>query len=842
MDYLYKFQKLIITLLVFLHASNLGFGQDIVYPDNTNSIINPKKLAFASRTKEPPTIDGILSEDVWDIATPISDFVQDFPNNLTASTEKTEVRLLFDDYALYVGVDLFDSSPSEISERLARRDDWMAGFEGISDWFTIDFDSRYDHQTGFVFAVNASGVQMDATVFDDTDYDEEWNAVWHSEISKDMTGWHIEIEIPFSIMRYTESDSMVWGMDMARYIHRKNEHITWIPRPRGVRGIASRYGKLMGFDHVPAAKQIEILPYVLSGRNSIKGEMLSYPDSLGSEFSPLDRIDRNLDGGVDVKYGIGSNSTIDLTINPDFGWIEADPAIINLTYYETYFSEKRPFFLENSTIFDTPIEMFYSRRIGKMDSRILTAGKLSGKSQDGLSYSVLGALTSDYQSGSWASDLKNEGLSYYLASRLVQDILMGNSFVGLMFNSTGRDGHSTNDVAADQLLSIGNNRLIIDQQIALTDITGLHGLGYAGEIAYDNETFFSTYFSVDYFDDNFDNNDLGYNLRNDLTNFEVGLTFRKQEPGPICRYAFTSIDYNHQSNLDGLVIGNYVSTDFGLTFNNYWRISAEINRSFRHYDDKLTFDIETQNLGPYVKLPQTDGAYFSVQSDQTKQVQIGATIGKGKSIIGDWGKQYSIYINLRPTSAIETSMYYSRNRSFEKFHWLEITEEIINESFSDSIKLHYMFSESKNQMNILTWRVSAGLATNKSIEFYSEYFMSRNHFNDQQYLELLEAKAYPVHTEYQPYSSLPDDSSLLEPYLYNEFYAKYSSLNLNLVFRWEFSPGSTFYLIYTTMKTINGKESVTISDFWNYQGGDDWSEFSTEGSLYIKLNYRFNRR
>ena len=164
-----KIQKVIIKIILCWTIIGLLWNQEQIDPVQIRSQgINHDKLAYVTRINNPPTIDGILSEETWNLAIPIKDFVQEFPDNLTSPSEQTEVRLLFDDYALYVGVHLYDSLPNEISERLARRDDWMAGFEGKSDWFTIDMDSRHDHQTGFVFGVNASGVQMDATVFDDS--------------------------------------------------------------------------------------------------------------------------------------------------------------------------------------------------------------------------------------------------------------------------------------------------------------------------------------------------------------------------------------------------------------------------------------------------------------------------------------------------------------------------------------------------------------------------------------------------------------------------------------------------------------------------------------------------
>ncbi len=804
------------------------------------------KTARIVRTTTPPVIDGKLDDLQWKLAEPITDFIQEAPVNLTEPTEKTEVRLLYDDHAIYISAYMYDREPEKIVKRLARRDDWMLGFEGVSDWFTIDFDSRYDHQTAFIFGVNAAGVQIDAMVFDDSDYDGDWDAVWTAEVNRDQRGWTAEIKIPFSVLRFSQSDHMVWGLNMGRYIHRKNEHITWVGEPWGVQGIASRYGILEGFEDVPPPMQLEIVPYFLSGKNKNKGVTLSEPDFLPDAYIDYNTLEKTLDTGLDIKYGLGSNTTLDVTVNPDFGQVEADPADINLTYFETYFVEKRPFFMENATIFETPIEMFYSRRIGSAGSRIISAGKISGKTAKGMSYGIITALTSDNRSGNWLDDLKEGGLAYYAAGRVVQDIFEGNSYIGILATHMNDTHFNSTTISADQYLSLAGNRINIDSQLAVSDKNDVLGWGYSGDYSYDNEKNLRVYLDVEYYDKNFDISDMGYNRRNDMQSFNAGFGIRKQDPWKIFRFMKFSAGGQYRENLDGLVLNKKVRMNVGFTFLNYWRTGFGLNRTFERFSDKTTYDYETGNLGPPVRQAETDGGYLYLRSDFTKPVAMNVSYGFGNSRIGDWGKFASLGLTLRPVHFFEFRLDYSKNRSFEKYRWLEIVTEEIDTllgNFQQTLyKQHYLFAESRNRLQIFTLRMTAGISRNKSIEFYSEYFISENRFGKDSYTELKEPGSYPEATEYsaQVYGDEPSDEILLDPNYYVGFFPRYSSLNVNIVFRWEYIPGSTLFLVFTSSKGVNGKTFSSFSDFIRYDTPGEWVEYYRQNSVFLKLDYWFN--
>ena len=831
----------ILTCLVFsveyLSGENSSKLEPVISIDSEQS-----KQMLATRTTHPPVIDGDISDDIWSQAIPENDFIQESPENLMAPTESTEVKILYDDNYLYVLVQMFDGEPGKIKKRIARRDDWMRGFEGSSDWFTLDLDSRHDHQTAFIFGINAAGVKVDAVAYNDSDYDMEWNAVWHAEVGITDEGWNIELAIPFSILRFDDAETMTWGINMGRYIQRKNEHITWIPEPRGIRGIVSRYGVLTGLKNIPQPRQLEITPYIISGTLNRSGQELAEPDWDPFEHNSLEKQKRISNFGLDIKYGLGSNATVDLTINPDYGQVEADPADINLTYFETYFLEKRPFFIENSTIFDTPIEMFYSRRIGSDDNRILAAGKVTGKTPNGLGFGLLSAVTSNRNSSNWVDDIKRDHMTSFFAGRIIQDVLDGNSYLGGMITSKISNNYNASSLSADQFLFLANNTINLDQQIAVSDTNGIVGWAYSGDIEYHNQKNFTSYLNYEYFNKRFYVDDIGFNSRNNVQYMSTGFSYLQQDPVGFIRYGSAGISYDYASNLDNLILNKTVNINFEFTNLDYWSTSFGFSRSFEYFDDKLTYDSELKELGPHVKLPETDGIYISLQTDYTRPLVFSSSIVYGSNKLGDWGRHYSVSILSRLFDRLELSLNINRNRSFEKFHWLEITKEDVISDGNIQTYNHFMFSNSMNRLDIVTLRTSFGLSTNMSIDAYAEYYVKRNSFNKNSLYELIEPGQYPESTDYEPYTNEPleDGEELLHPNLYVGLYPKYTSLNFNFVYRWEFTPGSTFYLVYTNFKDINGMPSSSIFDFWSNDGHGSWTEYEKSHSIMMKIDYWFN--
>jgi hypothetical protein len=417
---------------------------------------DPPKPAVAIRVSAGAiALDGRLTDEAWRTAAPIGDFVQRDPHEGQPATEPTEARVLYTDAALYVGVRAFDSHADQIKGQLTRRDQ-----DSPSDWILVAIDSYHDRRTAFVFAVNPAGVKRDVYLFDDVNDDESWNAVWEVAVSRDSLGWTAEFEIPLSQLRFARGDAHEFGFNVVRMISRLNEEQHWRLIPKNQSGVVSRFGDLIGINGIRPPRRLEVQPYVVAqGSRS--------PPEQGNPFA-TGRASTARVGG-DLLYGVTSNLTLTATINPDFGQVEADPAVVNLSAFETFFQEKRPFFTEGLDVFRFNIglgdgdggqeELFYTRRIGRApqgeaDARggyartvgqtaILGAAKLSGKTASGWTLGFLGALTAEEQAGAVDSlgarynDVV-EPRTTYLVSRVGRDFRNGQTVLGLFGTGTIR--------------------------------------------------------------------------------------------------------------------------------------------------------------------------------------------------------------------------------------------------------------------------------------------------------------------------------------------------------------------------------------------------------------------
>jgi hypothetical protein len=349
----------------------------------------------AARTRQPIHLDGRLNEPAWADAPVFSDFVQSFPDEDAAPTERTELRVLYDDDNIYVGVKCFDSHPNEILRNLGRRDSPPA-----SDSVGIGIDSAHDHRTAYVFQVNASGVLSDGLFFDGTNYTADWDAVWDARVQSLPDGWSAEFVIPLHILRFTEAPKMTWGFAVRREVAHKHETDDSVLLPRSSNQFVQRFGHLTGLVDLKPRRDVELTPYI-SARANVRPQY-SPPDQYHAYSHPR-LIDPMADLGLDVKAQLASNLNLNATINPDFGQVEADQILLNLTTYEPFFPEKRPFFLEGMDLFQ-PVgatntqQLFYSRRIG-LNQPIIGAAKMTGSIVPGLEVGLLDAVVGGaYQS------------------------------------------------------------------------------------------------------------------------------------------------------------------------------------------------------------------------------------------------------------------------------------------------------------------------------------------------------------------------------------------------------------------------------------------------------------
>ncbi len=442
------------TLLLWLLLSAQLFAQETIVPF-------PKKTYQTQKLAgEPPNIDGQLDEACWDQVDWTGEYLQWDPHQGETPSQETTFKILYDEKNLYIGFRCFDEEPDKIVKRMSRRD----GFPG--DWVEINIDSYHDLRTAFSFTISASGVKGDEFISNDgNNWDTNWNPIWYAKTHQDSLGWTAEVKIPLTQLRFGKDEKQVWGIQSTRRDFRMEERSTWQPIHRNDAAWVSRFGELHGIEGIEPQRQLEIQPYIV-------GQVATFEKQEGNPFAT--GSDWRLTGGVDGKVGVTNDLTLDFTINPDFGQVEADPSALTLDGFQIFFSERRPFFIENRNIFDYRLTgsqaggnydndlLFYSRRIGGAPHRsistdsenqyfvdqpenttILGAAKFSGKTSKGLSIGILETVTEREM-----ARIDNRGnrekapvepLTNFFVGRLQQDFSGGNTVIGGIFTAVNRD-------------------------------------------------------------------------------------------------------------------------------------------------------------------------------------------------------------------------------------------------------------------------------------------------------------------------------------------------------------------------------------------------------------------
>ncbi|MFQ6676232.1 MAG: DUF5916 domain-containing protein [Fidelibacterota bacterium] len=456
--------------MIVLSFSHLLAGAVDFNPDDYRHV-----TMTAARLDNPLRIDAVLNEPLYDLPS-FQTFIQLDPDNGELASEKTEVWVGYDDAALYIGARLWDESPDSIVGRMGRRDE-----DTNSDQFQVAVDSYHDKRSGFFFIVNPSGAIMDGTISNDSWFDETWDGIWEAKTSIDDGGWTVEMRIPFSQLRFGRQDEYTWGLGIGRVIQRRREQSLNTYIPRGESGLVSHFATLQGISHVQPPSRLEILPYVTGGYASLPSRETN-PFFNGRDITRA--------AGADLKVGLGSNLTVDATFNPDFGQVEVDPSVINLTDYETFYQEKRPFFVEGAGIFSfgrggptnrwgfnfSEPGFFYSRRIGRPPqgpvnttgwtdipaaTTILGAAKISGKINGDWSVGAVSAVT-DREYARVREDGKVtrhevEPLTSYNLIRTQKEFNRGLQGLGLVGTAVFRSFKNTGlrDVLSDRALALG---------------------------------------------------------------------------------------------------------------------------------------------------------------------------------------------------------------------------------------------------------------------------------------------------------------------------------------------------------------------------------------------------
>jgi len=790
----------------------LGIGANAALaqsPGPASYVIN------ATAADESLVVDGHLDEAVWKRADVATGFLQFEPTEGPPSSQRTEVRVLYGNGSIYVGAVLFDDDPAGIERALGRRDEYNR-----ADWFIASFDSYLDRRTAYMFGVNAAGVQYDAIRTSGggggpggpagdgiPGADPSWDAIWHSEVRLTPQGWTIEIRIPYSMLRFSDAESQTWGVHFLRRIPRLGELSEWPLVPRTDRAnLVARFGELGGIDGVSPRRNLQLRPYTVGQIRT--EEDADEPGALAS--------DGNFDVGGDLKVGLGPNVTLDATINPDFGQVESDPAVLNLTAFETFFDERRPFFVEGIQIYQFsagPGALLYTRRIGA-DAPIVGATKLSGRTAEGLSFGLLGATT-----GQNFEPDQHYGVAR--VSRQIGDFSSAGA-IGTLFNapSLGGNGRRTSVVGgADWDIRFLDNRYGIEGFASVSHRQGLQNgeteTGVAGKVWLRRRPgAWKGFVGLDVFGDTFNPNDvgqLGFNNFVGLLNSIEHDVNGGQPFGPFLRASVETFTIQQISFSDGLNQG--ISSDLSST----WTLRGfqEIGLSIAAEHPFGGYDIfETRGLGPW-KSPRGFEMGIEIQTDSRRSWLIEPEVGFLRN--SDGGRAWSMGLRgewnagtrLSLSSSLDAEWEdgvtaWSSNETFARDEdgWLigrdAVSPDDLDESayvpiedggvldnifadvepFAPGFWYRPVFGERDTRSVDLTVRSTVTFAPTLSLQLYSQLFFARGRYEDFKILRDEDRLA--------DFSSFPkrDDFS-------------FSSLQSNLVLRWEYRPGSALFLVWT---------------------------------------------
>ena len=784
------------------------------------------KRATAIRVSpSPPRIDGVLEDEVWQRAPVHEGFLQRDPDEGLAATERTTFQIAFDEEALYVGVTCYDSDPSRIIARLTRRDG-----ETESDWVCLSLDPRLDHLTGSWFTVYASGSVVDGVYSADRDKDDAWDGVWEVETAVDEAGWTAEYRIPYHVLRFSPREEYSWGLNVERHISRKQEADHWSLIRRGDTGLVSQFGILQGIRDINPPLHLELTPYAM-GRVIVDGG----EDYYGNV-------------GGDVRYGITSGTSLNATINPDFGQVDADPATLNLTAFEEFYPERRPFFVEGASVFqNSDYDVFHSRRIGRrpghfdlpedaeeldrpQTSTIVGAVKLTGKTEGRTTFGLLNAVTAreyvDYLQDDDGQTSREEHLAEpltnYLVGRVQQGVLNHTSTAGFLGTAVHRrDAESAYVGALDWDLRFCQDTYNISGTLvgSRAGAAGERQSGYIAHLEADKrggwlemETGFAA------LSRHVDLNDLGYLRRGDMIRSWVDVqAFRNAPWGPFQRFDVSS-DGEVNWNYDGLRLENGFGVSNWGDLRNYWRVHLHFGRDFAAMDDD-----DVSRGGLVIKRLAENWVHAQVETDDRKPVWF---MFRPEYRRHDGGQSYTrglrVGMQVRPVPSMWFSVEPRYTRRVTDAQWVDV----LDEQAAGGAAVYDVYGELDSRTLDLTTRASINFTPELSLELYVQPFIAIGDYDDDGFKRLVEAETYPV----QSYD-LEEN---------RDFHNR--SLKSNLVLRWEFRPGSMLYVVWSQSRSAS-LEDVTAEDLEFRPLSRLGSSFSDEGDnlFLVKVNYWYGR-
>lgn len=802
---------------------------------------------------EPPRIDGLVDDPAWAAVEWSGDFVQREPDDGAPPSRPSQVKVLYDDGALYFAFRLFDD-PARVAPILARHD-WFPG-----DWIEVNIDSRADERTAYSFTLSLSGSRGDEYISEDgNNWNGNWDPVWEGATNIDAEGWTAEMRIPLSQLRFDPAKPAPWGLQVHRRHFRDGQRSTWQPIPRRGNGWVSRFGDLRGISGLQPARRIEVLPYLVV-RHEREESVAGNPFRDGSESA--------VSGGLDAKLGLGNDFSLDLTVNPDFGQVEADPSQVNLGAFETFFEEKRPFFIEGADVLSLPLapaitggsfsrdRLFYSRRIGRRPSwspglqdgefadtpdqtSIAAAAKLSGKTAGGLSVGVLESVTAreraDIAGPSGERQETVEPLTNYFVGRVTQDLRAGQTVVGAMMTSVARDiedphleflerrawagGMDLRHLFHDRKFRLearvlgshlrGSEEAILgaqtsparffqrpDNDHAELDPTRTTLNGHAGSVMLTrtgNQTNLMYQVGGAWRSPGFEINDLGYMRSADEINSFAWAGWVHREPrGP---FNFWQVNANGWMDWDfgGARLNRAVNINMDAQFRGQQGFHASASRNFGRLSNT-----ELRG-GPASVWPGGWEYSLNINNDERRALRLA---GGGWLWRRDEGTQESWSLwteaSWRPTNSLRLALNPSWERNDDRLQFVDTAASDAGD--------RYVFGHLDQRTFSFTFRLDLCLTPALTLQYYGAPFISAGSYGS--YRRVADPRAAATADRFRELDGgevvatgdgfeVDEDGDGDTDYAFARPDFNVRDFNSNLVLRWEYDPGSTLYLVWS---------------------------------------------
>lgn len=825
------------TLLLVLSLSAASVAQDRNERQN-------KQIVAIELDEQEITLDGRLTESIWQDAVPASGFRQRMPNEGQPATQKTEVRFLYDDDALYVGARMFASNPDSMIVSMTRRDE-----AGNAERIIISLDTYRDLLTAYSFGVTAAGGKVDYYHAEDSEFDRDYqfDPVWEVRTTVDEQGWSAEFRIPFSQLRFVQNEKQVWGININRWMPDRNEDVYWVQIPSDETGWSSRFGVLVGLDDIESFQRGELLPYVAANLDDEQG--------IDARNPFRDRYNSNFRAGGDLKLGIGPNVTLEATINPDFGQIEADPAEVNLSAFETFFDERRPFFTEGARLLrGNGPSYYYSRRIGASPSReiegefverpqnttILGASKISGRFDSGLSIAALTAITDREFARSFDDStgvrrrVEVEPRTLFAVTRLQQEFGASASSAGFSLTAVERD--LEREPALDRMLAkraiAGGGDWNLRFAGGAYEVNGYLGFSYVegDELAIAGIQNRSSHFfqrpdashvildstrttlgggsaglaleknSGDHWlweltgwaeSPEFEINDAGQLSSADDQGFQALVRYRENTPGRYYQNYNLRLYTVNEWNFGGVLQAHRNEFEGEFTFRNFWRIQIESGYFSRATSDNLT------RGGPLMGTGR--GVYGSVELTNgfasTTRWTVDFEGERNELETSAYGVE--VELEMEPSERVSFSMTPEFQRRIDTRQFVAALDEGPAATFGR----RYIFGRLDRRTLAVELRLSYAFNPELTLEFYAEPFAASGIFDQFGQLTAPRRRDLVSYGDGSYRITETEDGEYQvqgpgEQFGFSRSDFNVRSLQSNLVLRWEWRPGSTLYLVW----------------------------------------------